>query len=229
MTLYIAPIVEGHTEQKAGCVERLLQRVWRELLVAPIELRVLQPTRCQRDAFINPNHSELTNKVEKAYAKLALRLRCDPNGHGALLLLLYAEGDCPKKLAPRLLAEAKAVRGDADIFCVLAKRMLENWMVAGCSTLAGMNGLPKALQPPQDPEECSGSGWLDKQLRRVKQSRKYKKTADAEVFVRAMSLQDCRDKAPSFDKLCRELESRVPPPAPEPPEESPPPDPPADN
>jgi hypothetical protein len=92
MTFYIAPIVEGQTE--AGCIERLLQRVWTELLAAPLRLQVLLPSRCKRDALINPDCPNLAKKVEEAYSKLAQRLRRDPSGRGVLLLLLDAEGDC---------------------------------------------------------------------------------------------------------------------------------------
>jgi hypothetical protein len=227
MTLYIAPIVEGHTE--SGCVERLFQRIWTEVLVPTIRLQVLPPSRCQRDALLKPTGTELSTKIEEAHAKLTQRLRRDPEGRGLLLLLLDAERDCPARLGPVLLAAARAVRGDVDVTCVLANAMLENWIVAGASTLAGLNGLPDPLPPNDSPEVGSGATWLEQQLRSKNKSRKYKKTVDAEVFVRAMNLSECRAKAPSFDKLCRELQARLPPPLPEPPASDPiPPDPPTE-
>jgi hypothetical protein len=145
MTFYIAPIVEGQTE--AGCIERLLQRVWKELLGAPLRLQVLAPSRTKRDAFVDPEKPDLAKKIEEAHAKLAQRLRYDSSGRGLLLVLLDAERDCPATLGPRLLQMARQVRSDCDIACILAKRMTENWIVAGCSTLAGVNGLPKSLHP----------------------------------------------------------------------------------
>ncbi len=96
--------------------------------------------------------------------------------------------------------------------CVLAKQMLENWIVAGASTLAGVNDLPDPLPARGHFEDHSGAAWLETQLRSQSKSRKYKKTADAEAFIRTMDLQECRDNAPSFDKLCRELQARLPPP-----------------
>jgi hypothetical protein len=124
-----------------------------------------------------------------------------------------------------LLAAATQVRSDAPIACVLAKRMLENWIVAGASTLAGVNGLPAPLPARDQFEDRSGAAWLEAQLRSKNKARKYKKTADAEAFVRAMALQECRDNAPSFDKLCRELAARLPKPpdTPGPTEEAAPP------
>jgi hypothetical protein len=207
MRFYIVPIVEGHTE--ARCVERLLQKVWTELLAAPLPLQVLLPSRGNRDALIDLGKPDLTKKVEEAYAKLAQKLGRDSSGRGLLLLLLDAEGDPPCQLAPRLLNAAKAARNDADISCVLAKRMLENWIVAGASTLAGVNGLPDPLPARDKFEERSGAAWLDTQLRSQNKARKYKKTTDAELFVQAMDLQECRKNSVSFDKLCRDLEARL--------------------
>lgn len=102
MTLYLVPIVEGQTE--VGCIERLLQRVWAELLAATERLQVLPASRGKRDALINPDHPDFTAKIEEAYAKLARRLRYDTSGQGRgmLLLLLDAEKDCPAALAPRI-------------------------------------------------------------------------------------------------------------------------------
>ena len=209
MTLYIAPIVEGQTE--AGCVERLLQRVWRELLCAPLRLQVLPPSRGQRDALIKSAGTELPRKVQEAQAKLSQALSRDTQGRGVLLLLLDAERDCPAELGPTLLTAARTARSDVDIVCVLAKSMLENWIVAGASTLTGVNGLPDSLPARDNPEDGSGANWLEKQLRLKNGARKYKKTVDAEAFVRNMHLSDCRSHSPSFDKLCRELEARLPP------------------
>ena len=88
--------------------------------------------------------------------------------------------------------------------------MLENWIVAGASTLSGVNGLPDPLPARDKFEERSGVAWLEKQLRRKNKNRSYKKTVDAEVFVQFMDLAECRSNSPSFDKLCRELEKRLP-------------------
>lgn len=208
MTFYIVPIIEGQTE--VNCIELLLQRIWSELMTFPDRLQVLPSTRGNRDALIDPAKPDLARKVEEAYVKLARQLRADPIGRGLLLLLLDAEEDCPAELAPKLLVAAKKVRSDADISCVFAKRMLENWIVAGASTLAGVNGLPDVLPARDRFEDRSGVAWLEDQLRSRHRARKYKKTADAKKFVRALKLQECRANSPSFDKLCRELETRFP-------------------
>jgi hypothetical protein len=129
-----------------------------------------------------------------------------------LLILLDAEKDCPATLGPRLLDEArKSLPVDAPVACVLAKRMFEDWIVGGASTLAGVNELPNSLPARDQFEDRSGAKWLDDQLRTQDKSRKYNKVIDAQLFVRTMNLQECRDNCPSFDKLCRELETRLAP------------------
>ena len=113
MTLYIAPIVEGHTE--VGCVATLLTRVWTELLGYSEPLYVLQPSRGNRDVLIDPSSPILNVKINEAFANMTRRVRRDPAGRGLLLLLLDAENDCPKDLAPPLLEAARKARSDANM------------------------------------------------------------------------------------------------------------------
>jgi hypothetical protein len=209
MTLFIVPVVEGQTEQ--GCVERLLHRVWQELLRRPERLQVVEPFRGRRDQLVHPNGVALTDTVRKAFLKLKARAKKDADAHPLVLILLDAEGDCPATLGPRLLEVGrKALPAGTSVCCVLAKRMIENWIAAGASTLAGVNGMPDPLQPPDDPESCHGAGWLDAQLRKRNRSRKYKKTVDAEVFVRAMNLGESEKSSSSFRNLCQKLNARLP-------------------
>src|SRR5262249_41157330 len=132
----------------------------------------------------------------------------DPSSRGLLLLLIDGEKDCPKELAPALLERGRRARSDADLVCVVPKRTLENWFVAAAASLAGGRGPPIPLQPPDEPEGRSGVSWLIEQIRNVNTRRTYKKTVDAKIFAGAMDLRQCREKSPSFDKLCRELERR---------------------
>lgn len=228
MTLIVAPIVEGHTEQ--GCLERLLHRVWAEVLRSPSRLQVLEPFRGHRDSFLQKDGKVLSEAATKAALKLRSASRKEPASQSMILVLFDAEDDCPATLGPQTLGVVRgAVPRDLSVACVFAKRMLESWIVAGASTLAGVNGLPTPLPPHTDPE-TAGAGWLEKQIRQVDRNRKYSKTIDAKEFVTAMHLGECRETSPSFDKLCRELEARITPqPPPEPPAaEEPPSDPPAE-
>src|ERR1700759_1368474 len=99
MTLYIVPIVEGQTEQ--GCVERLLHRVWQELLRRSDRLQVVEPFRGHRDELVHPNGVVLTATVRKAFVKLKAKAKKVVQAQLLVLILLDAEGDCPATLAPR--------------------------------------------------------------------------------------------------------------------------------
>jgi hypothetical protein len=210
MTLYVAPIVEGETEE--GCIKIILSRIWRELLAAADreELCVLEPNPAHRSALVRNDHPALSEKVEQSFRRLRSRLRQPGVDRGFLLLLIDADDDCPAKLAPKLLERARAARTDADIVCVLAKRELENWFKAAAESLAGVSGLPDDLSVPANPEDGSGDTWLTRQMQRRNPRRKYTKPGDAVELARRMDLRQCRAHSPSFDKLCRELEARLP-------------------
>src|SRR5262245_22575234 len=96
MTLYLAPIVEGQTEQLS--VERLLHRIWHQLLQCPDRLQVLEPIRGKRDVLIDDNRDDLARAVEKAQIRARERARHDPQGRTLVLVLLDAEDDCPAEL-----------------------------------------------------------------------------------------------------------------------------------
>jgi hypothetical protein len=210
MTFYIAPIVEGHTE--TVCLERLLQRVWRDLLGNSERLQILPAARGHRDSLVHSNGIQLARLAGQLAGALGVRSRKDASARTLLLILLDAEQDCPATLAPRLLGVARnAVPTDLAISCVLAKRMLENWIVAGASSLEGINGLPKPLPSRDRFEDCSGVKWLKDQLRKQSPNRSYRKATDAKEFIRHIDLSECRANAPSFDKLCRILEGTLPP------------------
>lgn len=211
MTLYVAPIVEGSTEE--GCIKILLTRIWKELFSATerMELAILPPHPGNRTSLIKEGHPELEKVIARSVQGIRGRIRTKED-RGFVLLLLDAEEDCPKKLASELLERAKAIRSDADIACVLAKRELENWFKAAARSLIGIHGLPADLDAVSDPEIGSGDTWLSRQMQKTDRKRRYEKPADAVEFAQNMDLRMCRTNSPSFDKLCRELEKRLPPP-----------------
>ncbi len=210
MILYVAPIVEGITEQ--ACIEPLLQRVWTGLLGRPERLQIVERVRARRDQLLHRDGKVLIESLEQAVVNLRLKAKGHADAKLLTLILIDAEkGGCPASLGSHLLGIAKsAVPPDVSTACVVAKRMFENWIVAGASSLGGVNGLPNPLPTCDDSEAFDGAAWLNEQLRTVKRARKYKKTTDAEVFIRSMNVRDCRTNSPSFDKLCRELAARIP-------------------
>lgn len=213
MSVFIAPIVEGHAEVKA--VERLLFRIWNEVIGGPDRLQVLEPFRPKRDQILQPDGVALDKEVQKAVIKLQVKRQREVASTGLVLLLIDAEKECPAQLGPRLLQLACNARPDVPIACVLANQMFENWLIAGSGALHGVNGLPNPLPVVTDVEALSGKGWIKDQLRTVSRNRAYSETIDGPVFVRQMDVIAARTRSKSFDKLCRELAKCVPPPTPD--------------
>lgn len=214
MPLRIQVIVEGQGDENA--ILRLLTKIWAEL--GGDYLEPLRPFRQPQGTL--RKEEGLHRAVNAAWIQLSYR--ATPQTRKALLLLMDSEGQCPAQLAPKLLGWAKQARSDADIICVLAHPMFETWFAACASSLAGYNDLPADLATPANPEaQGLGKGWLKKHL-----ARKYQEPIDQPKFVSKMDIPTCRANSPSFEKLCKELALRLPPPetsaAPAPPSPTPP-------
>ena len=67
------------------------------------------------------------------------------------LILLDANSDCPRELAPNVLERAQAARSDHRIQVVLAKMEYEAWFLAVADSLAGLRGIGDDAQAPDDP------------------------------------------------------------------------------
>lgn len=205
MTRFVVPIVEGDSETNA--MERLLQRVWGEILTAPRRLQVLEVFRGKRDQLLKEDGTVLRETVEKAFLKLHSRLKRDDTASGLVLVLLDAEKALPCELAPSLVSRFPAYppATRVSVSCVLANRMFENWIVAGCQPLAGQFGFPSPLTPPDDPDTVGGKAWIKDRLWEVDAARAYSETADAAPFVGCMDVTAAHASSRSFQKLCKEL------------------------
>lgn len=203
MNYYFIAIVEGETE--ADCIHGLVERVWREMLERTDCPIFLPAFRSKRDQILAPDGIVLGRTIEKAFLKLQQRRRNDPESRSMVLVMIDAEDDCPATLSPWILSIAKSARSDANVVCVMPKRSIENWIVAGANSLSGMNGLPTNLSSSENVEECSGVAWVQRQLKSRNQSRGYKKTQDAKIFFQSIDLADCHKNSRSFQKLCSEL------------------------
>jgi hypothetical protein len=200
MALFVRVIVEGQGEVRS--IETLFKRIWKELLQVDWDFIAVRAVRQPQGTLLQKEG--LSRAVELAAGQLALDPR---HGGGSLIVLLIdAEKQCPKQLAPQLLEWAQQTCSHMDIACVLPNPMYETWFVAAAASLLGVNDLPTELTAPSDVEGSRlGKAWIKKHL-----PRKYKETADQPRCNEEMDLRQCRDGSPSFDKLCRELEQRVP-------------------
>ncbi len=214
MSVFVAPIVEGQTEQHGG-VRELILRIWYDHLGQSEHLEVLRASRGQRAVLGDPSRpADIVAKVHEAYLRLRSAIaNAASGGRGVVLLVLDADNDCPKSLAPALLATAQQHCPHLGPFtCVLAVREFENWLVAGAAGFRGRTDLdlPDPLTLPTDPEAFAGASWLSKQRQLVGRGKSYKKTADAVRFIHAMDLTEAHRNSRSFRKLCREMEKLVP-------------------
>lgn len=207
--LRIAPIVEGHGEVIA--IRCLLDRIWREI-VGGEYVEVLQPVRLPRSKLLTtdsargikiPNVDEIERAVTFAAAKL--HHRRDAPMSDLVLLLLDADTDCPKDLAPNLLKTVRKAAGTQDATIALANVEYETWFVGAAGSLKGHLRLEAGDADVTDPEQRRyGKGWIKQRFTGTK----YSETVDQVRLTARMDLEACRARCPSFDKLCRELEAR---------------------
>ncbi len=196
--LRVFPIVEGHGEDNS--VRILLQRIWGELLGGEY-IEVLKAYRGKRLKLVH--EEELGSALDLAISKLRAKPSGDPE---MVLILLDADSDSPCVLGPQLLARARGIRSDADISCVIVNVEYETWFVAAAESLAEFMDLSEDSAIPEDPERThQRKGWIQRRFRRTS----YSPTVDQPAMTKAMNLALCRQRSPSFDKLCRELEARL--------------------
>lgn len=195
--LRVFPIVEGHGEDNS--IRILLQRICGELL-GDAHVEVLKALRGKRLRLVK--EKELERSLDLAVSKLRARDLRDP---AMVLILLDADSDFPCILGPQLLALARDIRADADVSCVIANVEYETWFVAAAESLSGFLDLSKDSAVPDNPERTrQGKGWVQKRFRGIS----YSPTIDQPAMTKVMDLALCRQRSPSFDKLCRELEAR---------------------
>lgn len=190
MILNLGSIVEGHGDVKA--VPVLLRRLQQEY-DPRLHLNVLRPFRAGRYRLVKPG--ELEAKIES----LARRLQTPR----AILILIDAEDDCPKELAPDLLARARKARSDIPVGVVLAKHEFEAWFLAAIESLGGQRGLRDQLPPVPNSESIRDAKRF--LTRNMPGSQAYSETADQPAMSALFDIQLARTRSDSFDKCCREV------------------------
>jgi hypothetical protein len=188
--LYIACMVEGQGDFNAAPV--LLKRLVK--FVNPDVYADVRPFRVTRSKLV------LLGELERAVERAGRGLRSP----GGVLIVIDSDDDCPKELAPVLLDRAtRAAGGRWPVSVVLAEREFESWFIAAAESIAGHSGLPPNLVTPADPESIRGAkGWLQKAM---PPGRAYSPTIDQPSLASKFDLGAAR-RAPSFDKMCREIE-----------------------
>jgi hypothetical protein len=104
------------------------------------------------------------------------------------------------ELGPRVLAGARAARGDAKFLVVLAYREFETWFIAAAESLRGHCGLPGNLERPANFEAIrDAKGWLGAHM-----PNGYDPLMHQHLLARAMNL-DQAEAARSFQRLAQHL------------------------
>ena len=206
--LRVAVIVEGHGEVAA--VRKLIERIWSDVLHGEY-VEVLQPIRLSRPKLIQrdpksgepvPNKRAWERAVQLAAAKL--HEHRDRPLPGLILALLDADKDCPRELAPRVKAAIASFTGEHQHAFVLANTEYETWFVAAAESLGDYLDLSGDDDIPSDPETRQlGKGWIRQRIRRPS----YSETVDQPRMTARFDLGVCRERCPSFDKLCRVFEA----------------------
>ncbi len=169
----------------------LLRRLGAEMFGVH-DLAVLRPFRLPRTKI------EIAGELERALQFGAAKLR-SVDGRSMILILVDADEARPCVLAPRLLSRSEIA--GVDVACVLANPEFETWFVASAPSLFFQAA---AAGAPKDPEEQRArKKWVADRLGG------YSETLDQPRLAAGMDLAMCRERSPSFAKLCRELEKRL--------------------
>lgn len=116
-----------------------------------------------------------------------------------ILILEDADEARPCVLAPKVMA--RSARFGIDVACVLANPEFETWFVASAPSLFPEMAADAAPKAPE--RQGSRKKWVAERLG------SYSETLDQPRLAAIMNLTLCRERSPSFDKLCRELEKRL--------------------
>jgi len=190
MPFRIVCVVEGHGE--VSSVPRLLRRIAQQ--VRPeLRLDIPNPLRQPKQRLLK--QGELERAVELAARKAG------PNG--AVLVVLDADDDCPKELAPGLLGRVHTAAPHVPSALVIANREYEALLIAAAESMRGHRGFGRDLTTPNDPESIRGAKeWL----RSRRSPPQYAETVDQPALTAIFDIQLARERSPSFDKFYREVQ-----------------------
>jgi hypothetical protein len=148
---------------------------------------------------------ELCRAVKLAISKL----RNPPHaGEPSLVLVLFDRDpstELPCQMAPPLVALLQQQFSHQNAAVVLANVEYETWFVAAAESLTRYLELfPNETIPPDPEEKRLGKNWIKQRFRGAS----YSETQDQPAMTASMDFAKARERSPSFDKLCRVVESQ---------------------
>ena len=189
MSRAIATIVEGHAEVES--VPLLLRRIFAHLGVSDIQLT--RPFRIKRNRVVK------AGELERA---LSQTIR-DREGVAGIMVLIDSDDDCPAELGLELLDRARKTT-QIPVSVVLAHREFECWFLGSKESIRGINGIVETATSPPNPENIRGA--KEHLTRNMTWGRRYLAVDDQVRFAERFDLNLARQRCPSFDKCCREVE-----------------------
>lgn len=182
--MIIQPIVEGQGELAA--VPLLLRRLRDEAQAWGLEIG--KPHRKPRTELVRKD------SLQRAVKVAALRENC-----AAILVLLDADDDCPKELAPTLEEWAQEAAGGHACAVVMANREFEAWFLASIETLRGRAAILRDAISHPDPETPrDAKGALE---RLMAHGASYSPTVDQAGLTAHLDLAIAYQRSRSFRKL----------------------------
>lgn len=183
----IATLVEGQAEVESFPV--ILRRF--QTRTGAYDVQIARPIRVKRNRIVKDG------ELEKS---AALVLKTYPDAR-AIVLLLDADDDCPKQLAPGLLARLEAAFPHGYCSVILAYREVEAWFLASAHSLSDAGLLRTGSTAPDAPEAVRGAKeWLSSRL-----DNGYVSTDDQPRFAANFSFEEAIQRCRSFRKLDKDV------------------------
>ncbi|MFH1927733.1 MAG: DUF4276 family protein [Chloroflexota bacterium] len=186
----LVPIVEGYAELES--VPVLLRRLSADRGRHCVTIG--KPVRVGRCKVVKSG--ELERAIELAVRR--------PKGCDAIIVILDADDDCPKELAPGLLERAHHTNPHVPISVVLAKSEFEAWFLGSLESLRGTRGIVDTAESPATPEDIRGAKeFLGRQM---ETGRTYLEVDDQPALAARFDFTVARALCPSLDKFMRDVE-----------------------
>lgn len=195
MTVQFALIVEGHGD--AASIPLILRRLCHDLGV--YDLGTPTVLREKRNRVVKAG--EWDRALEFSARQLAAK-GWEPGSPGGVLTVLDADDDDWRSLKADLTTRARTCRPDVPCAVAIANREKEAWFLASLESLRDFRGVPsdaESLPEPERPRHAKGT------LARLI-GRPFSEVEDQPAFASRFDLAAARDRSPSFDDFCLEVE-----------------------
>ena len=184
-------VVEGHGD--SASLRPLIHNILASI-GSDVYPKILNPYRAHWGSIVNS-----LGDLER-YAEIVLQ---EGGATSRLLVLIDADDYCPAELGPELASRLGVRFPHIPISVNVANWEFETWFIASFEAIATRSGIDSPVQLPEDIEAIADAkGWLEQNVI----NRRYKETEDQPAFSSFIDVSVARQRSPSFDRFCREVE-----------------------